>query len=205
MQSNYETMRDRMQLKFLEYDQERMIEKFRLRHDDEYLYIRFVQRMYRIGRRTGKTEWSEDNFRSSTAAGYNEAMSIFDLLCNSKEGCRLSGRFCDSSRLKGTVQSSDPGGNVFFQQTRYLDQKTEQLCQACEALGGQPGTVGDVSYILHPFESLPMMLQFWNSDEEFPANLKIMWDENVLDYVHYETTFFIAGHVLQRIREQMEC
>lgn len=49
-----------------------------------------------------------------------------------------------------------------------------------------------------------MMLQFWNSDEEFPASLKIMWDENILDYLHYETTFFIVSHMLCRIQEMME-
>ena len=63
---------------------------------------------------------------------------------------------------------------------------------------------GDVSYCLYPFDFLPMMLQFWNSDEEFPANLKIMWDENVLDYVRYETTFFIVSHMLSCIKERMD-
>ena len=49
-----------------------------------------------------------------------------------------------------------------------------------------------------------MMLQFWNSDEEFPANLKIMWDENILDYIHFETAQFVAFHVLHRIEEIMD-
>lgn len=204
MKSNYDTMRDLMQVQFLEYDQTHMIEKFQLKYDEAYLYIKFVGRMYRINRRSGKVEWSEDAFQSCTDAGYNEAMSIFDILCYSKDDCRLSGKFCNINELKGTVQSSRAGGSIFFHQTQYFDGKTEELCQACESLGGKKGSVGDVSYCLYPFEFLPMMLQFWNSDEEFPANLKIMWDENILDYVHFETSFFIAGHVLLRIREMME-
>lgn len=202
--TNYELMRDRMQLKFLEYDQTHMIEKFCLKHDEEYLYIKFVGRIYRINRKSGKAEWSEDGFKNCTVAGYNEAMSIFDILCYSKDGCHLSGKFCNIHQLKGTVQSSRTGGTIFYHQIRYFDGKTEKLCQACEVLEGEKETIGDVSYRLYPFEFLPMMLQFWNSDEEFPANLKIMWDENILDYVHFETAQFIASHVLRRIEEIMD-
>lgn len=97
--TNYELMRDRMQLKFLEYNQTHMIEKFCLKHDKEYLYIKFVGRIYRINRKNGKAEWSEDGFKNCTAAGYNEAMSIFDILCYSKDGCHLSGKFCNIHQL----------------------------------------------------------------------------------------------------------
>lgn len=203
MKSNYEIMRDRMQVQFLEYDQIHMIEKFRLKHDEEYLYIKFVGRMYRINRKSGKTEWSEDSFKNCTDANYNEAMSIFDILCYSKDGCHLSGKFCNINQLKGTVHSSKTGGTLFFHQIQYFDGKTEKFCRVCEALGGKKETIGDVSYRLYPFEFLPMILQLWNSDEEFPANLKIMWDENILDYVHFETAQFIVSYVLHRIEEIM--
>lgn len=202
--SNYEIMRDQMQARFLKYSQERMIEKFHLEHDETYLYIKFTGRLYRINRGTGKTEWSEDGFQKCTGAGYNEAMSIFDVLCESKEDCRLSGSFCSLNQLKGTVQASNPGRGMFSQETAWFDGRTEELSHACESLGGKKEKVGDVSFRLYPFEFLPMILQFWNSDEEFPANLKIMWDENILDFVHYETTFFMVSHMLCRIKEIME-
>lgn len=204
MQSNYEIMRDRMQEKFLEYDQNHMIEKFHLKQDADYLYLKFVGRMYRIHRKSGKVEWSEDGFISCTAAGYNEAMSIFDVLCDSRDDCRLSGRFCSINRLRGTVQSAGPGGTIFSQQALYFDGKAEQVARACQALGGIKEAVGDVSYRLYAFEFLPVVFQFWNSDDEFPAELKFMWDENILDYIHYETAFFIMSHILFRIKEQME-
>ena len=38
--SNYEKMKNDMAAVFLQYDQERMIQKFRLEQDSEYLYIR---------------------------------------------------------------------------------------------------------------------------------------------------------------------
>lgn len=204
MKTNYEFMRDSMQLEFLKYDQQRMIEKFQMDYDGLYLYLCFVGRNYRVSRSSGKVEWSEDDFLHHVAANYNEAMSIFDILCYSKEGCHLSGRFSNINQLKGVVQSSYLGNKMFQESAEYFDGKMDLLSKACEGLGGKKEKVGDVSYCLYPFKFLPMMLQFWNSDDEFPASLKIMWDENIMDFVHYETTYFIVSHVLSRLRELME-
>jgi hypothetical protein len=70
-----------------------------------------------------------------------------------------------------------------------------------QQLGGVKMGKGEVSYLLDIFDFLPMMLQFWESDEEFPASLQILWDENIIDYVHFERSFFIVDHVLRRICE----
>ena len=40
--SNYETTKRRVQGEFLKYDQEKMIRKFALRFDENYLYINFI-------------------------------------------------------------------------------------------------------------------------------------------------------------------
>ena len=199
--SNYEIMRDKMQLKFLEYNQQHMIQSFHMKYDEQYLYIKFVGRDHRINRLNGRVEWSVDEFLHCAAADYNASMSIFDVLCCSKDGCCLSGHFCGVNQLKGIVHSANPGSSMFWRFMQYFDGKTELLCRACEQLGGRKENIGDVSYCLFPFEFLPMMLQFWNSDDEFPANLKIMWDENILDYVHYETTYFMLSHILERLQE----
>ena len=61
--------------------------------------------------------------------------------------------------------------------------------------------MGDVSYKIPLFDFLPVILQFWDADEEFDSVLKFMWNENILDYMHYETTFFAASHLLSRLTE----
>ena len=88
--SNYETMKNEMADVFLKYDQNAMIQKFNLEHDEHYLYICFVCRKYRIDRMSGKVTWSEDAFRTEKDADYNETMTIYDVLCSSKEHCHLS-------------------------------------------------------------------------------------------------------------------
>ena len=62
----------------------------------------------------------------------------------------------------------------------------------------------DIAYRLDLFPFLPIRLQFWQADEEFPASFQLHWDMNTLDFVHYETTYYIAGHLYSRLRELME-
>ena len=54
------------------------------------------------------------------------------------------------------------------------------------------------------FDGLPVLIQLWFGDEEFPAVLRLLWDENALMYLKYETTWFAKGLLLERLREQMD-
>ena len=53
------------------------------------------------------------------------------------------------------------------------------------------------------FDGLSIVVQLWLGDEEFPPNLRFLWDENALDYIRYETMYFAKGMLLERIREEM--
>jgi len=199
--SNYEVTRNQMRSEFLKYDQEKMIRKFSLKNDREYLYIEFMKRLYRISRSTGVVEWSCDSFRTCEEADYNESMTIYDVLCYAKEDCSLSGRYCSLNTLKGTVKSSVPGGYMFQKTAEFFNGKVKELKAACSVFGEESELKGDVAFILYPFSFLPVPMQYWEADEEFPASLKFMFDENIMDYMHYETIFLMTGHMLERIEE----
>lgn len=198
--SNYEKMRDAMEPAFLKYDQERMIEKFSLKHDQEYLYLDFVGREYRLNRRTGRVETLQNN--QYQHADYNVSMTIFDVLCESKPNCHLSGNYVSVNQLKNVVQTASLGDAVFQKEAAFFKNKCSKLRAACERLGGIPLHIGDVSYEIRLFSFLPVVLKFWDADEEFDAVLKLMWDEKILDYMHYETTYFAASHLFERLREE---
>lgn len=52
------------------------------------------------------------------------------------------------------------------------------------------------------FPFLPLILRFWDSDEDFLASLQILVDENILDYMHYETLMFAISHLLNRLKDE---
>jgi hypothetical protein len=49
-----------------------------------------------------------------------------------------------------------------------------------------------------------VLLQFWEGDEEFPPKLLILWDRNTDQFMHFETTFYLQGDLLDRLRRIME-
>lgn len=200
--TNYEITRDRVEQAFTRYDQAAMIEKFHLEHDADFLYIRFLSAPYRIGRSTGRVERLERS--GPVHAGFNETMTIFDVLCESKPDCRLSGQFVRVNDLDGIPRTARLGDNLFDGSARAFTHRTDALRFACERLGGTAGTVGDVSYQIPLFDFFPVMLQFWDGDDEFEAVLKIMWDRRTLDFMRYETTWYAAGRLLERLEEMMD-
>lgn len=201
--SNYEITKERAQEEFLKYPQDKIIEKFDLRYNENYLYFEFVKKEFQIDRKTGSITYFDEKSQTMKDAGFNETLSIFDVLCASKEHCQASGRFSKINNLKGTVKSAFLGEDLHQKIAEEFDGQIDLLKKACERLGGRKESVGDVSYQIDIFPFLSVIFQFWESDEEFPPCLKVMWDENVLDFIKYETTYYVLDYLLERIREEM--
>ena len=199
MANNYETMKLQMRDEFLKYDQATMIGKFSLRSDDENIYITFFGTEYAVDRNTGdvSSQWGE--------AGYNEAMTIYDVLCYSKPNCRASGSMVNMGSLS-TIQGGSmkrEGDGLFGRYEEAFDQRDAALSAACAKLGGVPEGKGDVAYRIPMFPFLDVMLQYWDSDDEFPASLQLFVDDKMIEFMHYETVWFALSHLLGRIKELM--
>lgn len=199
--SNYDITRDRVRGVFLQYDQQKMIDKFALKSDNKYIYVMMLRREYRIGRGTGMIEWSDDGFRTSCEADFNASLTICDVLCDSKDDCKLAGRFASLQNLKGMVRVAGPGGELFQPYADRFCGHVEALREACCRLGTPVALPGDVAVRLDAFPFLPVVLQFWDADEDFPAALKFLFDENILDFMRYETTFYLTSHILARLTQ----
>ena len=201
--SNYEITKRRVQGDFLKYDQEKMIQKFALQADEDYLYIKFIGHLYRIHRKTGYLEWSQDNFKTCTEGDFNETLTIYDLLCDSKDHCFRAGEYINLRSLSALQSSSKKlGDGLSNGKEKLFDHKNKLLSKACENLGGIKAGKGDVSYEIPLFEFVSCRIQFWNSDEEFEAQLQIFMDKNILDFIRYETVWYAVGHLQKRIMEE---
>ena len=197
MRDNYAITTARAAQLFLGYDSAAMAEKFDLPLDEEFLYITFVAAPYRVNRKTGLVERLDG--AQPAPAGFNESLTIYDVLCDSKPGCRLSGRYCRVNSLPGVAQTAGLGNDLFDSYAGRFDRDPAALARACEALGGTPLSGADVGYTLPLFPFLPVQLRFWRSDEEFPPSLQLLWDEYALQFMRYETTYYAAGHLFDRL------
>lgn len=195
--TNYDKTREDAEQRFLAYDQEKMIRKFSLKADENYLYLRFVGRDYRISRKNGRIEWNREeigkDYFEPAQAGFEETLAIMDVLCSSKDDCQLAGTYNTIDRMKSVRYAATPGSGLYTTYEKLFDENTEKLQKVLENLGGTKDHPGDAAAKLPVFDFLPVIFQFWHSDEEFPATLKFMWDENTLDYLRFETAILCHG------------
>ncbi len=200
---NYAVSADNARLLFLKEDQEKLIKKFNLKTDNKFLYLRFLDLTYRIERESGKLQMSCDGASFSDEPDYNAALSIFDYLCWSRDDRRLSGQWVSLQSLGYSFHSSSLEGKDgwFSKWENIFSGSLEKLEGALKALNGEKMPGGDVGYVLSLFDELPIYLQFWDCDEEFPPKLFFLWDSNTLQYIHYETTFYVLNMLLDRIGE----
>ncbi len=195
--SNYDLMRNSSQSLFLSYDIAPMVEKYALLQDADFTYITFLSEDFRISRRTGKVERLSGN--APEQATFEESMTIYDVLCYAKIDAALCGEFSSVMQLEGVAKSANPGGDMFQKYARRFAGRKEALRKACEALGGIPYPIGEVAYQIPLFDFLPVVLQFWDADEDFEAQLIVKWDNHALRFMHFETTFYATGSLLQRL------
>ena len=193
--SNYTKQAESAREYFLKWDQAEMIRRFNLEHDGEFLYIDFFGEPYSILRSTGEVLFRNSGRRAS----FHSVMSIYDILCYSKPGARLSGEWQTLNNLSAHSNFGASGRSPHLETAKRYSGKASGLTQACAALGGHEATKADAGFYFDAFSFLPVIFQFWAGDEEFDPKINFLFDSNTLDFIHFETAWYVAGRLLELI------
>jgi hypothetical protein len=200
--SNYDFQVDIGRRIFLEYDSERLIRKWGLTADETWTYLTYLNMPYRLHRMDGRIEeyldavWNE-------CRSFSTVMTIYDLLCyhQGEHAPGLCGRWCPIGEFVVTgVQNTEPFTKRY---AALFQNRVEKLKEACLRLGGVmlPRMAGaDVTCRIPVLKHFPVLLQFWEGDEEFSPKLLLKWDRNTDQFLRFETTFYLQGDLLDRIR-----
>lgn len=200
-QNNYLIQATQAKELFLTYDQQQLIRKFRLEADENYFYVNLLSRPYRLNRKNGDLEYREAGvWRDGNS--FEEVMTLLDMLCDSKDHRRISGRWQNmlafGLQFHRNLMEDQPDPLA-----RRIHREPEHFRQACHALGGCELGGADISYALELFDGLPVAIQFWHGDEEFEPRLRYLWDENARMYIRYETMYFAVDLLKRRLEELM--
>ena len=203
---NYDLQVDIGKRIFLEYDQALMIRKYCLDADGQYIYLTYLNTPCRISRRTGGIE-EQICGRWRECRDFSTVMTIYDLLCYHKgeTAPALFRQWCAVGTFVVTGVTQTDGFTGKYAQS--FDGRLDKLKVACEKLGGvmqerMAGADLTCKFAVTPF--FPVLLQFWEGDEEFPPKLLILWDRNADSFLHFETTFYLQGDLLNRLRNCAE-
>jgi len=197
---NYDLQVDIGKRIFLEHDQEKIIRKFRLDADEKWIYLTYLNTPCRISRTTGAVEeYAQKQWRE--CRNFSTVMTVYDLLCYSEgeDAPVLSQQWCavGSFVVTGVTNTETFTKKYAAKFTGHL----QQLKAAAQSLGGtvQPPMAGaDLTCRFQVTPFFPVLLQFWEADEEFPPKLMLLWDGNTDQFLHFETTFYLQGDFLER-------
>lgn len=190
--------------KFAGYDPSRIAKILDLTADEQYLYLTYFQKPYRLNLISGHLEkqvdekWEERLF-------FNETMAIYHLLWYTVDHPLLSGEWVAGHVLDGAVSRSGnmsdplltPFAKKFEGQIRILD-------EICSGMGGMKLKKGDLSYEFEAFPQIKLRMIFWDSDEDFPAQVQILVDKRVTDFIHFETVGCLVSDLFEMIEKTYE-
>ena len=200
MADNYQIQLQNAQKFFLTYDQEKLIQKFRLKADADFLYLTMFSTPYRLSRHTGSLERKKGDWEDANTFG--EVMTLLDILCDSKDDRWLTGRWVSTQQF-GKFFHTGLLEPEFDALADAFDKAPGSLRKACKALGGHPIVGGDEAYAVEIMDGLEIGIFFWYSDDEFPAQLRFFWDENALMYIKYETMHYTLGYLRQLLSQTL--
>jgi len=77
------------------------------------------------------------------------------------------------------------------------------LRMVCEGLGGKAlGSYGDVAYVIQALPCVPVLVNYWLGDEDFPSTCKFLFDESVSHFLPIEACAILGGILTHRILKQ---
>ena len=118
----------------------------------------------------------------------------------------------DISISKEWISEKDiPGGPTFFRgphkipteiiEKRY-ENNVEEFKEVCEQLDGIPLDMADAAYAFEITPRIPVAVQFWDRDDEFPAEAKILFDKTIAEQLAPDIVFCLSVEICRRIGDR---
>jgi len=115
----------------------------------------------------------------------------------------------DISISKEWISEKDiPGGPTFFRgphkiptqiiEKRY-ENNVEEFKEVCERLDGIPLDMADAAYAFEITPRIPVAVQFWDMDDEFPAEAKLLFDRTIAEQLAPDIVFCLTVEICRRI------
>jgi len=75
--------------------------------------------------------------------------------------------------------------------------------QACEKLGGFPLALADAAFSFQITPSLPVAVLYWQGDEDFPCETKLLFDRTIEQHLPLDIIFALAVEVCYSVSVQV--
>jgi hypothetical protein len=118
IRNNYQIQAEQSRQLFMKTDQAELIQKLKLPHDDDFLYVRFLGETLRVSRLTGKIAGIPEDDTVTPVA-------VYDYLCHSRADRLRSGQWVSTASLG--LEFHRENGGIFAEIARYFDEHMDLL------------------------------------------------------------------------------
>ena len=200
---------------FTGYNPEKAAAALGLRYDSEYVYVHYFGGDYRLRLADGVLEKpkaaiagrSEEEIEEHTTPDgwmdllyMNEALVVYHILGGCREHPRHAGVWVPESSLDPVrIRSGNRTDPLLEAFARNFTGRIPALEVACRSLGGEKISGGDTAWEIHVMPEIAVRLQFWDADDEFPAQLSVLVDQFVTDYMEFEAVGCMVAELLDRL------
>lgn len=191
--NNYEKTLSDARRRFTTYDMRILACRPGVEDLGKHLRTRFLGEEVLLCKENGDVTVGGEN------ADFCQGLSVLDWLCDGRMDAKAAEDYCTVGSLpgiyvggSGLVMRDDP-------LARKIDTAPDAFRKTCDSMGAVPVAMGDMGFRVPVFPGLYMCLKFYFADEEFPPHLTFLWDKNMLQFVRYETVYYIAGCIRERL------
>ncbi len=130
---------------------------------------------------------------------FHQAMVMYYL--HTADGTPLTGKWISFADLPdGRVYNSAFQGNTGNMLVKTYGLDIESLRKACKKLEGVPlSGYGDAAYVIQALPRIPLLVNYWLGDEDFPSTCKLLFDESVSHYLPTEACAILGNMVARKV------
>ena len=195
--NNYEKMLCDAAGRFASYDLKALASKPGITVEEKYLVTCFLGACVKICTATGAVTLDGE------PAGFSASLAVYDWLCDGKKNAVAAGEFATVTSLPGVYVGGSGLTMRYPALARAIEKNPTGFQNACAKMGGRAVELGDMGFQIPVFPGLSMQLKFYYSDDEFPPALTFLWDKHMLDFVRYETIYYICGVLGERLLKML--
>ncbi len=105
-----------------------------------------------------------------------------------------------------------PGGPTFFRGpheipthtiTGRFENNLDEFKSTCEQLQGTPLNMADAAYRFDIILRIPVALLYWQGDEDFDAEAKILYDRTITEHLASDVIYALAVGICERLQKPL--
>ena len=119
---------------------------------------------------------------------------------NIADGVPLSGRWISFSELSdGRFYNQAFQGYTGRHLARIFTNDQQSFERAAQGLEGVPASLGDASYVFKALPRAPLLVIFWQGDEDFPSSFQILFDASANHYLPTDAYAILGSTLTHRL------